>query len=83
MQVTADVDCTPEEARVFLGLPDLQPLQAMVMAHMEKRMLARLDRSSMDRLMKAWMSALGQPLEPRGSGPRRSGHATSRPTTRQ
>ncbi|GJD49072.1 hypothetical protein OPKNFCMD_1801 [Methylobacterium crusticola] len=82
MQVTADVDCTPEEARVFLGLPDLQPLQAMVMAHMEKRMLAQLDRYSLDGLMKVWMSALGQPPEPQGSGSRRSGHGTSRPTTR-
>ena len=26
MKVTVDVDCTPEEARRFLGLPDLTPV---------------------------------------------------------
>jgi hypothetical protein len=27
MKFTVDVDCTPQEARTFLGLPDLKPLQ--------------------------------------------------------
>ena len=40
MNVTVNVDCTPEEARTFLGLPDLQPMQAAVMAEMEKRMMS-------------------------------------------
>ena len=31
MKITVNVDCTPEEARSFLGLPDVQPLQAAVM----------------------------------------------------
>jgi len=26
MKMTVDVDCTPEEARRFLGLPDLTPV---------------------------------------------------------
>jgi hypothetical protein len=26
MKITANVDCTPEEARRFLGLPDLTPV---------------------------------------------------------
>lgn len=26
MQFKIDVDCTPEEARTFLGLPDLKPI---------------------------------------------------------
>ncbi|MPT48702.1 MAG: hypothetical protein E2598_09825 [Sphingobium sp.] len=26
MKVTVNVDCTPEEARSFLGLPDLSPV---------------------------------------------------------
>ena len=26
MQFKVDIDCTPEEARAFLGLPDLKPL---------------------------------------------------------
>lgn len=27
MQFNVNVDCTPEEARTFLGLPDLKPIQ--------------------------------------------------------
>lgn len=27
MKFTVDVDCTPVEARTFLGLPDLKPIQ--------------------------------------------------------
>lgn len=27
MQFTVNVDCTPDEARAFLGLPDLKPIQ--------------------------------------------------------
>lgn len=60
MQVTADVDCTPEEVRAFLGLPDVRPLQAAVLARMEKRMLAEADRYSPERLMKTWLSLFGQ-----------------------
>ncbi|MEA3017690.1 MAG: hypothetical protein QOI38_2412, partial [Sphingomonadales bacterium] len=26
MKVTIDIDCTPEEARRFMGLPDLTPV---------------------------------------------------------
>jgi putative transposase len=40
MKVAVEIDCTPEEARQFMGLPDLQPMQAAVMAEMEKRVLA-------------------------------------------
>ncbi len=28
MQFTVNVDCTPEEARSFLGLPDLSPIHS-------------------------------------------------------
>jgi hypothetical protein len=27
MKITVDIDCTPGEARQFMGLPDLEPLQ--------------------------------------------------------
>jgi hypothetical protein len=43
MKVTVNIDCTPGEARTFLGLPDLQKMQTAVTAEMEKRMLAEMD----------------------------------------
>jgi hypothetical protein len=60
MKVTVNIDCSPEEARAFLGLPDLQPIQAAVMAEMEKRMLAEMDRFSPETVLKSWMSLVPQ-----------------------
>src|SRR3546814_3772920 len=32
MKIHVDIDCTPEEARVFLGLPEVGPMQEDLMA---------------------------------------------------
>jgi hypothetical protein len=36
MKVTVDIDCTPEEARRFLGLPDLTPVHDAYVETMRK-----------------------------------------------
>ena len=54
MKVTVNVDCTPEEARTFLGLPDVQPLQEAVMAQMQERMTASLKSMDPEVLLKTW-----------------------------
>ncbi|WP_114954607.1 DUF6489 family protein [Sphingosinicella terrae] len=54
MKVTVDVDCTPEEARRFLGLPDLSPVHE---AYVEKMKAAVSDGPNPEMLsdmMKAW-----------------------------
>ena len=63
MKVTVEVDCTPEEARQSMGLPDVQPMQAAVMAGMEKRVLAEMDRFSPEAVLKSWMSLFPQSPE--------------------
>jgi hypothetical protein len=60
MKVTINIDCTPEEARAFMGLPDLQPIQQNMLAEMEKRMMAEMERFSPEGMMKLWFSALPQ-----------------------
>ena len=30
MKVNVEIDCTPQEARAFFGLPDLQPMQGRI-----------------------------------------------------
>ena len=61
MKMRVELDCTPEEAREFLGLPDLRPLQAAVMAQVEKQMLdAASAFSSPDALLRTWLSLLPQ-----------------------
>ena len=55
MKFSIDIDCTPEEARVFLGLPDVKPLQDSLMADMEARMKANLEAMDPETLVKAWL----------------------------
>jgi len=43
MKVTIDIDCTPEEARRFMGLPDLTPVHE---AYVEKMRSAVTDATS-------------------------------------
>jgi hypothetical protein len=56
MKVTMEIDCTPAEARIFFGLPNVEPMQEAVMAQFEKRMLTEMDRFSPEGIMKAWLS---------------------------
>lgn len=56
MKVIVEVDCTPAEARLFLGLPNVEPMQDAMMAELEKRMLTEMDRFSPEGIMKSWLS---------------------------
>lgn len=56
MKMNVEIDCTPEEARTFLGLPDLKPLQTAVLAQMEQQMLSAAEQFSPDALLRSWMS---------------------------
>ncbi len=55
MRVSIDVDCTPEEARAFLGLPDVRGLQEGMMKEMEERMRAAISGMEPEALMRMWM----------------------------
>jgi hypothetical protein len=57
MKINVTVDCTPEEARAFLGLPDVKPMQEMLMQEMQERMSASLRAMQPDELFKLWMPA--------------------------
>ena len=55
MKISVDIDCTPEEARAFLGLPDVQPMQAALMEEVQKRMMEGLKVSDPEQLFKTWL----------------------------
>jgi hypothetical protein len=64
MKVTVNIDCTPEEARTFFGLPDVQPMQQAMLEEMQRRMKEGLTAQDLETLMKAWTSpALTQSFE--------------------
>jgi hypothetical protein len=60
MKITIEIDCTPNEARQYFGLPDVQPIQAAMLAEMEKRMIAEAEKFSPEGLMSAWFSNSAQ-----------------------
>jgi hypothetical protein len=57
VKVTIDIDCTPEEARSFLGLPDVKPMQERLMAEAEERMMANLRAMAPEEVLKSWLPA--------------------------
>ena len=55
MKVTVNVECTPEEARTFMGLPDVQPMQEALMSELQQRLSANLQALSPENMMQAWL----------------------------
>lgn len=59
MKITVNVDCTPEEARKILGLPDLAPFQQVILDEMEKRLTKGIQAEDLEALFKLWMPVTG------------------------
>lgn len=55
MKVTIEMDMTPQEARAFMGLPDVAPMQTKMLDEMQQRMRSAFDAGDPEAMMKAWM----------------------------
>ncbi|NQW01504.1 MAG: hypothetical protein HQ483_17510 [Rhodospirillales bacterium] len=55
MKINFDIECTPEEARTFFGLPDVKPMQENLMAEVEERMKTNLAAMDPETLVNTWM----------------------------
>lgn len=55
MKIKIDVDCSPEEARAFFGLPDVKPMQDAALQAIQERLGKGLEAQDLEALMKAWM----------------------------
>lgn len=55
MKVNITIDCTPEEARSFMGLPDVQPFQAEMMKIMRDKALENMKMMEPEVAMQTWM----------------------------
>jgi Family of unknown function (DUF6489) len=63
MKATITVDCTPEEARAFFGLPDLTPLHEAYLERMQQLMKDGLSSADMEKMMGQWMPAMSSGFE--------------------
>jgi hypothetical protein len=64
MKIKVDFDCTPEEARRFMGLPDLAPVHQAYVERMTKAASEGLTAEAAAEMMKSWgpMSEAGMTM---------------------
>ena len=63
MKISIDVDCTPEEARAALGLPDVSALNEALVSEMQTRLAANMQALKPEELMKNWLAFGGAAQE--------------------
>lgn len=56
MKMNVEIECTPVEARAFMGLPDVTPLNEAMVTEMQKRMQDNMSAMQPEELMKTWTS---------------------------
>jgi len=54
MKINVEIDCTPEEARRVMGLPDLTPLHEKYLAAMGEAFDPKSHPEMIDAMLKAW-----------------------------
>lgn len=63
MKVTIEIDCTPAEAREFLGLPDIREMQREWLEKTRTAMLADASHFSPEALVRSWAGAAAPNLD--------------------
>ncbi len=63
MKVTFNIECTPQEARSFFGLPDVAPMQERMLKEMEEKMRKNMGAMDMENLFKNFMTGAGSGME--------------------
>jgi Family of unknown function (DUF6489) len=56
MKINLQIDCTPQEARAFLGLPDVQPMQEQLLREMQERMATSIRSMDPQEAARLWLS---------------------------
>ena len=59
MNITMNIDCTPEEARRFMGLPDMAPIHDLYLDKLRDAMTNGLTPDLLENMMKTW-SPMGE-----------------------
>ncbi|MFM9827696.1 MAG: DUF6489 family protein [Sphingomonas sp.] len=54
MKINVDVECTPEEARRLMGLPDLTPVHEKYLTLLTESIDGKVHPEMIEALMKSW-----------------------------
>lgn len=60
MRFQINIDCSPEEARKFFGVPDVLPLQQALMEQLNAKLADNIKTMEPDALLQTWVPALFQ-----------------------
>lgn len=63
MKISFDIDCTPAEARAFMGLPDLTPLHDLYLERMRSFVTEGIGPADLERMTRAWLPGMSEGLE--------------------
>ena len=55
MNIKLDIDCTPQEARAFFGLPDLEPVHRAYVERMQQFVTEGLSPADFEKILRGWM----------------------------
>ncbi|WP_174274771.1 DUF6489 family protein [Sphingomonas bacterium] len=55
MNISINVDCSPEEARRFMGLPDLTPLHDIYLDRFKAAITDGVTPEAFDTMLRSWM----------------------------
>jgi hypothetical protein len=55
MKITVDIDCTPQEARTFIGLPNIEPLQDELLVQLKDQLSKYLATTDPEAMLKLWL----------------------------
>ncbi|QEG36110.1 DUF6489 family protein [Bythopirellula goksoeyrii] len=53
MKITINIDCTPTEARQYMGLPDVAPMQEEMLKDLQERMMSNISSLQPAEMIKA------------------------------
>jgi len=56
MKMNVEIECTPAEARAFMGLPNVEPLNDHLVSEMKRRMDENIASMQPEEIMKTWTS---------------------------
>lgn len=55
MKIQVNVECSPQEARAFLGLPDLGPIHDLYLQKMQQFVDEGLAPADLEKILRSWM----------------------------